>query len=309
MNKELYQASFWMCLACLLSLAACSDGSDAVNESAADASTMISDGGVVEDMSVADDMAVADAEVDRSGELYEMDHLLLVEIEIDEEDWTALRSQTRDIQAVLSQPNCMDQPFPNVYTWFSANITVDGQRFENVGLRKKGFVGSLSFSKPSLKVKFDKYVEDQRLMGVERLALNNSKQDPTYVRTCMSYEMFAAAGIPSPRCNFAYVRVNGQELGVFVSIDHIKKRLLRRHFDDESGDLYEGTLSDFREGWMGTFEQKTNEENPNQDAIEALTAALSVEDADLIASLEQVIDLEQFLTFWATETVVAHWDG
>ena len=124
---------------------------------------------------------------------------------------------------------------------------MDGQRYGAVGVRKRGFIGSVSFRKPSLKLDFDKYVDDQALGGVlRRINLNNSVQDPTLLNTCLAYYVFAAAGLPAPRCNYARVAVNGRELGLYVHVEDIERSLLKRSFADSGGNLYEGTFSDFR---------------------------------------------------------------
>ena len=41
------------------------------------------------------------------------------------------------------------------YTYVEASVTIDGVAFPNVGLRKKGFIGSQSTSRPSLKIKLN----------------------------------------------------------------------------------------------------------------------------------------------------------
>ena len=253
-----------------------------------------------------EDMAIPEEEI--RGPYFEREHLLRIEIDIDDDDWNTLRTQGRDFSDLMG-PGCMDQPFPSPFTWFEANIIVDGEPYDRVGIRKKGFFGSLSESKPSLKIKFDKYVDDQTHLGHERMTLNNSRQDPSFIKQCMSYDLFAEAGIPAPRCNFAAVSINGEPMGVFVHVEAMKKDFLRQHFDDEDGNLYEGTLSDFREGWMGTFDQKTNEDDPNFEIIERIATVLTGPNLTLLAGLEEYIDLDQFFTFWAMETLVAHWDG
>ena len=245
-------------------------------------------------------------EEDRTDEIFVMSRLLDVHVEIDPDDWDRLRVQERgDLR--IEPPECSLGESP--YDWFSSRVTVDGETFEDVGIRKKGFFGSMDDTKPSLKIRFDKYVDDQEFLTADRLTLNNSVQDESYVRQCLSYEMFRAAGIPASRCNFAQVTVNGDYLGIYVNVEGIKKPFLRRHFDDDEGTLFEGTLSDFRDGWTGTFEQKTNEEESDYRAIDALSEALQEDDDALIGAIESVLDMDQFLTFWAMENMTAHWDG
>ena len=87
------------------------------------------------------------------------------------------------------------------------------------------------------------------MSGLTRFTLNNAKQDPSYVNQCIGYDLFRAAGVPAPRCNFANVTVNGENLGLYVHVESVKKPYLRQYFASDEGNLYEGTLSDFRDGW------------------------------------------------------------
>jgi len=254
------------------------------------------------------DASAPDAGFDYTEVLFEPDHLLEVRVEMAEAAWDAMRRQGRDGSIFVGE-DCMDQPFESVFTWFGATVTVDGETIENAGIRKKGFFGSLSETKPSLKIRFDKFIEGQLLQGVKRMTFNNARQDPTFLRQCLSYQIFRAAGVPAPRCNFAHVEINGDDMGVYVHVESIKRPFLRRFFADDEGHLYEGTLSDFREGWTATIEQKTSEEIPYTAPIDGLVAALRVDDDGLIDALSAVIDLDAFLTFWAVEIIVAHWDG
>lgn len=246
-------------------------------------------------------------DVDLSEPLFDPAHLVEVDITIDEADWDELRAQTRSWVQIFG--TCLTEPFADPFTYFPGSVIVDGQELAEVGVRKKGFLGSLDTEKPSLKIKFDEYVVDQRLFDLKGLTLNNAKQDPAFVRQCLSYATFAAAGIPAPRCNFAHVRVNGRDLGLYVNVEAVNKPFLRRHFDDDEGNLYEGTLSDFRDGWTATFELKTNETANDRSDLDAVVAALEGPDDGLVGAVDAVVDLDQFTTFWAAETLVTHWDG
>jgi hypothetical protein len=98
--------------------------------------------------------------------------------------------------------------------------------------------------------------------GTERLLLHNNLQDPSAVRQCLAYDVFRAAGHEAPRCNLAHVTVNGEDLGVYTHVEAVRSDYLRRHHASDEGDLYEGALSDFLDGWMATFDPKTNDTDP-----------------------------------------------
>ena len=127
--------------------------------------------------------------------------------------------------------DCLDGPPDDVFSWFEATVTVDGESLAQVGVRKKGFLGSLSKVKPSLKVRFDKFTDGQLLGGaMKRLTLNNAQQDPSMINTCMAYHIFASAGLPVPRCNFATVAVNGENLGLYVHVESMKTAFFGAQF-------------------------------------------------------------------------------
>ena len=90
-------------------------------------------------------------------------------------------------------------------------MSIDGKEYKRAR-RKKGFYGSHP-DKPSLKLRLDKYIDDQDHFGATRMTLNNSIQDKSLVNTCLTYELFRRAGIPAPLCNYAKVAVNETILG------------------------------------------------------------------------------------------------
>jgi spore coat protein CotH len=183
---------------------------------------------------------------DPSAPVFDPTRVIEVEVEIAAADWDVLRAHSRTINDIFGA--CLMEPFADPFTYFPATVTIDGRRMEQVGIRKKGFLGSLDPDKPSLLIQFDEYVE-RPFFGLRSFTVNNSKQDPSFIRQCLTYQTFAAAGVPASRCNFAHVRVNGMDLGSFVHVEGGNKDFLGRHFDDPDGNLYEGTLSDFRAGW------------------------------------------------------------
>jgi hypothetical protein len=238
--------------------------------------------------------------------LYDSEIMHRVVVEIDPDDWDELRYQRRNFLEILTG-DCLDEPFDSPYTYFHADVTVDGERYEDVGIRKKGLLGSETSVNPSLKIRLDEYQDDLRHDGVDRLTLNNGRQDPAIISQCFGYERFREAGLPASRCSFATVEVNGEPLGVYSNIEAMEPALLARWFDEPEGRLWEGQLSDFRDDWLGTFEVQEGDGDPA--ALEAVVQALEQPDDDVLAALDGVIDLDQYLRFWAMEVLLGHWDG
>ena len=144
-------------------------------------------------------------------DIFDRTKLLEVQVEISDEDWDKLRSQSRSFAYALTKP----AP-PSPFSYFKADVTINGKRVESVGIRKKGFIGSLSEERPSLKIKFDEYVDQSPIAGLDRLTLNNNHQDATILSQLLAYKIFADAGLPASRCTLAHVTVNGESLGIVV---------------------------------------------------------------------------------------------
>ena len=293
----------------LVLIAACGDDDmlPFVDASTPDAEAL--DGALVDS---ALDSSAADAQTDAGvnvAAVYDPDRVLEISVELPAASWDTLRSQSRSLVQTLSG-DCLAGPFAQPFSWFEGSVTIDGQAFARVDVRKKGFIGSLSTERPGLKLDLGEYVEGQRYSGVRRFTLNNSVSDPSVIRQCLGYALFAQAGIPSPRCNFAHVTVNGEDLGVYVNVEALKGDFLEASFGTRDGNFYEGTLSDFTPEMVTTFEAKNNEEITERTDLSPVVAALQIEDdAAMLAALEARVDIEAFINFWAMETLTEHTDG
>ena len=191
---------------------------------------------------------------------------------MDADDFEALRQQTRSFLTEFTG-DCRSQPFGNPYTYFHASIDVDGEQLSDIGIRKKGFIGSQSERKPGFRINLDEYVPGSKLFGTDNMTFNTSVQDPSLVRQCLAYDLFRAAGVPSPRCNYARMRVNDEDLGIYVHVEPVKPQFIRHHFGEAEG-LHEGTLSIFKR-LAFDIEPKTEMTDTTLEDIEAITAAMN----------------------------------
>jgi hypothetical protein len=233
-----------------------------------------------------------------------------IDIEVAESDWAQLTMQGVDFLGQLTGPECLSGPFTKNYEWYPSTATVRGERVEQMGVRKKGFLGSSSTSRPSLKLDSDRFVDEQFLAdGTEHITLNNMQQDPSRIRTCLAYAVFQRAGLPAPGCDFSKVSVNGEDFGIYANIQPVKKPYIADHFEDDGGDLYEGTISDFTEDYVVTFEPKNDDTDPDLQPLYGVVDALTVSDDALMDSLGAVLDIDAFISFWAVESLLSHWDG
>lgn len=235
--------------------------------------------------------------------LFDPGRLSEIQIEIPENDWRALCRQSRDFRAAISDPT--EKPF----TYFQGNLTIDNVKIGSVGIRKKGFIGSLDDHWPSLKIDLDQFVDQSPIPGIETLTLNNNKQDPSLVSQFLAYRLFNAAGVHAPRVGYARLTVNGEYLGVYSNIESMGKPFLDRRFGESSGKLYEGTLGDFYPSALSNLELKINRKSPDRGITNRLAQLLASKEPLDLTEIEKLVDLDEFLRFWALESLVVFWDG
>src|SRR5207253_9336101 len=104
--------------------------------------------------------------------------------------------------------------------------------YTDVGIHLKGAAGSKRDlnDKPALTLNFDKFQDRQKFHGLDKIHLNNSVQDPSYMTELLCGELFRAAGVPAARTTHARVELNGRDLGLYVLKEGFTKTFLRRYF-------------------------------------------------------------------------------
>lgn len=242
-----------------------------------------------------------------SAKIFRPQHVAEIEITMDEADWQQLRFEGKGLfESFFTK---LEDRIPDDYTTFEADVEIDGRHFSDVAIEKYGFVGGIGTATPALALDFAQLHGRPVSKGLQQLTLRNLQEDPSAVRQCLGFELIAQAGYPASRCNFARVRVNGEELGTYVNVETVNAQMLQRHFEDSSGALYFGEVVDF-EPVTQQYIRRLDGDGDERAEIEALVDAIQIEDdAESLQRISQLVDLERFRTFWALETLLGHWDG
>lgn len=248
--------------------------------------------------------AAPDAMVDPSDELFRPDKVIEVKITLAAADWARLRSGPEITP--IPRTTCRGAATGEAYPTFHANLTIEGVSLTDVAIHKKGGLGSIDSARPGLKIDVQEFVPDQRVFGLKHLTLNNNHQDDSRVRQCLAYGLFAKAGLPASRCNFAHVTVNGEDLGVYSNVETIKGNYLRRNFGEDSGRVYESG-GDFLSAAYDGFQPKTSPTDCSD--LAAISTALEAPNAELETRLGAVVDLPEVTRYLAMEVLTGHWDG
>jgi hypothetical protein len=203
-------------------------------------------------------------------------------------------------------PSALNELRRSPRTYVRSVVREGGQVLTNVGIHLKG-MGSFRTvdEKASFSLKFDEFAENQEYCGLTKLMFNNSVQDPTYIVEGLATELFRDAGLPAARVTHARLRLNGRDLGLYVVIEAMNKRFLKRHFQSAKGNLYEAYVRD-----IDPPMDQDNGEDTTQADVRALIAACAIQEPSRrFQRLREVLDVDQFVSFAAMEILVGHWDG
>ena len=257
--------------------------------------------------------------------LYAIDNVLTIEITMPQADWDKVR--TEPPAGGICNFNWTGD---SRYTWHPAtSVKISGTSFptsttfNGVGVKKKSFCGSINDDKPCLHIDFGKFSDTvasaaENLIGSRYLTLNNSIQDPSYVRQPLGYTILGMAGLPHSRCNFARVLVNGKPIGqgvanvnspgIYVNAEPIMKRYIERNFNGNlNGNLYElehtDDLISARIPFIGVESLSKFADKADLKLADDQIAAHGLSGAN------QTLDLDQFIKLYAMEFLLKHWDG
>ena len=144
-------------------------------------------------------------------------------------------------------------------------VVIDGEAYRNVGIRAKGntslsTVSSMGSDRYSFKVEFDQYDSTKSYYGLDKLSLNNTIQDTTYMKDYLTYRMMDDFGVDAPLCSYAYLTVNGEDWGLYLAVEGVEDAFLQRNYGSDHGELYKPDSTSFgggrgngREFDMGDF--------------------------------------------------------
>ena len=171
----------------------------------------------------------------------------------------------------------LDNPLDEEY--HETAITFNGVTLDSVAIRTKGGsslrnVANSSSDRYSFKVDINEYVSGQKFFGLKKFTLQNSFNDPSYMREVIAYELMDEMGVPTPEHAYVNFYVNGELFGLYLMVEAVDGEFIEKHFTNSNGDLYkpDGTGSDLL--WLGDDIQsytdinlQTNEDTTDNGAF------------------------------------------
>ena len=186
------------------------------------------------------------------------------------------------------------------------HVTIGQNVFRDVAFRVKGNGSRRPLhEKPSLVVKFDHYMPDQKFFGLTKIALNNSSQDGTFLADFMANAMFADADIPVSRVTHARVNLNGRDLGLYVLVEMHNKEFLKRWFRNADGNLYEAYVADIDT----QMDQDSGDDRSQRDRKKLEAVTKIADSAERWTKLHEVLDVDRYVSHLVCELFTTHTDG
>ena len=148
--------------------------------------------------------------------------------------------------------------------------------------------------------------------------LNGEHNDVSIMRSRLSNQILASAGLPCSRTSYVKLFINEEYKGLYINVEHIDDEFLQRRFiDDDEGNLYKcfwgadfNYLGNNQQAYADIYELKTNKtENDYTGLISLIEVINNSSDEDFPCDLWEVFDVELYLKTLALEILIGHWDG
>lgn len=201
---------------------------------------------------------------------------------------------------------------------YHVNAT-DSLVYDSVGVRYKGnssYAYASKSDKKPYKFSFDEYKSKQRFYGIKTLNFSNGAKDPTMMREKISYDIIRNY-MKAPRAAFATIHVDDEYIGLYTQVEQIDKTFLEGNFKDKKGNLYKASddgasmlyRGDTISGYSAEWEIKTNEDVCDWTDLIGLTKKLSDSTTDFVASVKNIIDLDNICRYLAFNMVFSNFDS
>jgi len=198
--------------------------------------------------------------------------------------------------------------------YHETSITFNGVTLDSVAIRTKGgsslsSVARSTSDRYSFKLDINKYVDGQKFFGLKKFTLQNSFNDPSYMREVIAYDLLDEMGVSTPEHAYVNFYVNGELFGFYLMVEAIDGEFLEKHFANSNGDLYkpDGVGSDLQ--WISDditsysdINLQTNEETSDNGAF--INFVEKMDDGSI-----DVIDVDSLLRYMSVSVSLSNLDS
>jgi len=226
-----------------------------------------------------------------------------------------------DSLALIFHPDSAesDHEYPATFV-FDNGIVHD--TVHNVGFRLRGNTSRYS-QKKSFKVSFNSFVSGRKYYGLEKLNINGEHNDPSIVRSKLSWDIFRKVGVQASRSNHVMLHINNVYYGLYINVEHIDENFVKSRFGNNDGNLYkclwpadlqylgnDPNLYKLTSGNRRVYELKTNKDEDNYTDFANLISTLYItRDSLFISAIERNFNVNGFLKSLTIDVLTGSWDN
>ena len=248
--------------------------------------------------------------------------LLYSKILIGDESWKIYNETELSVINVVVDSEDLDWMYENID---SDSIHMASIHFQNayindqidsVGFRLRGNT-SRNAEKKSFKIDFDHFISNRDFYDVEKLNLNGEHNDPSIIRSKLSWDFYQQIGMQSSRASHIKLYINNEYYGLYVSVEHIDKTFISKNFEKEDGNLwkciwpadltYRGNQPENYHPYYGEdrpYELKTNRDQYDYTKLARLIRIINLTPD----SLELVLNIKTTIQYLAMNVLMGSWD-
>jgi hypothetical protein len=213
--------------------------------------------------------------------------------------------------------------FHNTDVEVPAKLTVDGKTYSDVGVHFRGMSSYMMVNegkKRSLNLSLDFAHKEQSIGGYRTMNLLNSHEDPTFLRSVLSYQIDREY-LPAPKANFARLVINGESWGLYVNVEQFNKDFVKENWGTTKGARWKvrgspggrGSLAYLGEdpaAYKETYTIKSKGDPKRWGDLIKLCKVLNETPPDkLEAALAPLLDIDGALKFLALDNALINNDG
>jgi spore coat protein H len=238
-----------------------------------------------------------------NGEVFNADILPRVDITINEDSLTWIYDNYTSDKYFKAQ--------------FIFSTTTDSDTINDVGFRLRGNT-SRGSDKKSFKISFDEYKSGRKYNGLEKMNLNGEHNDPSIIRSHLTWNIFKENYVPGSRSNHVDVYINNRYYGLYVNIEHIDEEFVESRFNNKLGNLYKCTrnvgleyLGENKEEYKSSgYDLKTNtDQDDYSDLINFINVINNTTSDKMPEDIEPIFNMNGFIRYLVVEIFTGHWDA
>ncbi|MCS1409154.1 MAG: Inner spore coat protein H [Verrucomicrobia subdivision 3 bacterium] len=271
-------------------------------------------------------------------DLFQLTNVWQMHLTFSPEQWKGLEpKRVRPMKLIgsdgtinLRNPNAKRSGLAGVlgieFEWTQADLEFGGETFPQIAARYRGngtYISSLYGSKQSFKVDLNKFREDQKLEGLDKINFNNMVEDATYMHDALGYAFFRSAGVAAPRTAYAWmtVSVTGQEeaspRGLYLMLENVDQHFAKDRFGTKKTPIFK-PVTPYLFRYLGPdwvayeaiYDLKTTATDAQKQRVIDFADCLTHDGDETFARrVSGFLDLDQFARFLAGMVLIASYDG